>query len=764
MFVLQYVKGLIMVGALWTGISGLAGSQTALDNESNNIANVNTIGYKSSRISFADQMYQDKIGKGVTSFDVEKLYTQGNLKLTGVSYDMALSGDGFFQVSDGRDVFYTRAGNFRMGESGTLEDVGKNKVQGWSMAPVTPDDITSTDPNASKFTNDFSKLLGNKIIRDTTSIETIIAKATDYTSTAVSDPNSIYTGAGYKTASTKIADVELLISEYNSLLTTHSNADPKPTASTSRVQKDFMDFELNDAANVLGTGDEMYVYIDGTKYSQSFDTDESTTMKKFADKLSNTAGFRASFTTNAYAHTSPTGADPSGGIYIEGLIPGKSYRITEFGWTDASNSNQATKGDVITVQTAVEGTGMGAIGSIRDALAETVSGKQMDVYTASDLTFNATAANNDYSYQITIYDNDLEANVTVPTNALTVGLVDIDIAAPDVSTAIDQMAAAINATAAATAVATEMAYYVKAYNINGNLVVKTLDKNNDVEFTGTMLKLPSTATSEVQTLTVAGAATGQVTFLGRTVANADGTAGHQTGAEIAADIVADQTGIIAVWNAANPTQEILTITNVGAVLTLTYKDTEGDVPVVPAAASAGSTFAVSIQTTEGIAGGIKARNASYSGREGAGAEFLEISTTINQTASKSDLQLRLDSLTLTDSAFGDFSVDATGLITMKQDGTDYAVGQIAVAKFTDKRGLSPMGDNLLKSTNRSGAAIFNVNNDKTADVKGGTLELSTADLSESLVNLMVFQRAFEANAKSITTADQILTTLIQLKR
>ena len=85
-----------MVGALWTGISGLAGQQTALDNESNNIANVNTIGYKSSRLSFADQMYQDKIGKGVTILDAEKLYIQGNLKLTGVSYDMALSGDGFF--------------------------------------------------------------------------------------------------------------------------------------------------------------------------------------------------------------------------------------------------------------------------------------------------------------------------------------------------------------------------------------------------------------------------------------------------------------------------------------------------------------------------------------------------------------------------------------------------------------------------------------------------------------------------------------------
>ena len=53
---------------------------------------------------------------------------------------------------------------------------------------------------------------------------------------------------------------------------------------------------------------------------------------------------------------------------------------------------------------------------------------------------------------------------------------------------------------------------------------------------------------------------------------------------------------------------------------------------------------------------------------------------------------------------------------------------------------------------------------KIATIEGGNLELSTADLSESLVNLMVFQRAYQANAKSITTSDQILNTLINLKQ
>ena len=143
---------------------------------------------------------------------------------------------------------------------------------------------------------------------------------------------------------------------------------------------------------------------------------------------------------------------------------------------------------------------------------------------------------------------------------------------------------------------------------------------------------------------------------------------------------------------------------------------------------------------------------------------MQIVNTIDQTTSKNSLQLRLDTLNISDSAFGEFHVDDTGLITMKQDGAEFAIGQIAIAKFNSMRGLNAIGDNLYAKTNNSGEAIYNLNNNKTAKVESKSLELSTADLSESLVNLMVFQRAFEANAKSITTADQLLNTLINLKR
>jgi flagellar hook protein FlgE len=160
----------------------------------------------------------------------------------------------------------------------------------------------------------------------------------------------------------------------------------------------------------------------------------------------------------------------------------------------------------------------------------------------------------------------------------------------------------------------------------------------------------------------------------------------------------------------------------------------------------------------------KEKNLDLSGNSGAGAEFMEIVSTVDQTSSKNSLQLKLDSLGLTDSSFGEFSVDSSGIITMKQDGVEYAVGQIAIAQFNNNIGLEAVGDNLLSKTKESGDPIYSINNDNGVSVEGETLELSTADLSESLVNLMVFQRAFEANAKTITTADDILQTLIGLKR
>ncbi|MEA3498242.1 MAG: flagellar basal body protein, partial [Campylobacterota bacterium] len=104
---------------------------------------------------------------------------------------------------------------------------------------------------------------------------------------------------------------------------------------------------------------------------------------------------------------------------------------------------------------------------------------------------------------------------------------------------------------------------------------------------------------EEQTVTLSGTATAQVSFLGTLVAGADGTAGHQTPAEIASDIVADIVNIRAKWNDENPEREIADITAVGDILTITYAALEGDVPNLPVAQSNGIDFIKNTEITKG---------------------------------------------------------------------------------------------------------------------------------------------------------------------
>jgi len=677
-----------MIGALWTGISGLSSQQTALDNESNNIANVNTVGFKSSRISFADQMYQDSIGKGSKILDAEKLYTQGNLKLTGVSYDMALDGDGFFTVSDKStsgtsENYYTRAGNFRMGDNGTLQDAAGNEVQGWVMSSIDEDnDITSTNPNINMFTNDYTKLLSSKVISHSNYVETITSKATDYSATAQSDAESVFSGAGLKTKSAKISDVEAAITDYTNWLQKLKET-PDGTSSGSIAQVSEINFKSESDGLMKKEGDQIYVYINGDKISQNYisttttdtltseDLDGSGTVdeydqniqasrietyKALADKISEVQGLVAymvgesidndTLEQNDSYSMSTTNEDMSKGIIqIKSLIPGEEFVISEVGEVSGSTTLQ---GDFQNSVSSVTGSGTGALESSRDALAQLVSGKQQDVYKASDLNMDGTTANT-YNLNFTVYDEEAGANITIPNDGNTPSL---PVSFPITATTVDEFVTEFNSNSSGLTPA--LTDYLEAVNLNGNLVIQTKDSNYGVDFSTDLKDI-----TNAQTLT---------------------------------------------------------------------------------------------------------KNNDISGNSGAGAEFIEIVTTVDQTSPQDSLQLRLDTLGISDSAFGEFSIDSTGLITMTQDGAEFAIGQASIALFNNNIGLVASGDNLLAKSNESGEPIYNLNNDKAGKIEGESLELSTADLSESLVNLMVFQRAFEANAKSITTADEILTTLIGLKR
>ncbi|RXJ87919.1 flagellar hook-basal body complex protein [Arcobacter sp. CECT 8985] len=366
-----------MISGMWNGISGLNAFQKALGVESNNIANVNTIGHKSDTISFQDLMYQKGYGKGTNIQSVEKDFTQGNLKLTGNTFDVAISGKGMFLVKDlnTNDIYYTRAGNFKMGSDGTLQTTDGLKVQGIQSQAST---IFATDPVDTKFTSNFSKFLGSDTITTGDLVQTINARSTNFNQTAT---DSGVSGQGYKTATSKISDIQALIANYKASLGLYSSnptAQPaQATSAVSQVQFGSLQNELKDENDLLK------ITVNNITIKQKFDTDVQITMNKFADKISQVQGVTAS-------------VNDTGLLTVTSLIPGKEMKLT-----NAAVNNDAPS--ITKVTEASQGAGIGIVNSARDALKtaiESAGGKFIEITTNLDLSNQAALNTTDLQLKL----------------------------------------------------------------------------------------------------------------------------------------------------------------------------------------------------------------------------------------------------------------------------------------------------------------------------------------------------------------------------
>jgi flagellar basal-body rod protein FlgG len=140
------------VKALYTAATGMSAQQTQLDNIANNLANVNTTGYKRSSVAFQDLYYQEvtgggvqgdaqgvvQVGSGTKVVGNYRNHSMGDLVNTGVNTDVAIKGKGFFKVVDetGQE-FYTRDGSFQRNAEGELITSGGLLVQG--VGAISPD-------------------------------------------------------------------------------------------------------------------------------------------------------------------------------------------------------------------------------------------------------------------------------------------------------------------------------------------------------------------------------------------------------------------------------------------------------------------------------------------------------------------------------------------------------------------------------------------------------------------------------------------------
>lgn len=141
-----------MLRSLTSGVSGIRSHQTMLDVVGNNIANVNTTGFKKSTVTFQDLLYETskgatapreniggvnpmQIGLGTTVAAVETIHSQGPLQYTGNRTDVAIQGDGYYVLNDGAQNVYSRAGNFVLDGNGNIVQSGTGyTLMGYKMS------------------------------------------------------------------------------------------------------------------------------------------------------------------------------------------------------------------------------------------------------------------------------------------------------------------------------------------------------------------------------------------------------------------------------------------------------------------------------------------------------------------------------------------------------------------------------------------------------------------------------------------------------
>ena len=346
-----------MLGSLWNGISGINAFEKALNVESNNSSNVNTTGHKSDQIRFEDMMYHNGYGKGSTVETVRKNFSQGQLQPTGNTFDVAIEGKGYFIVKNAETQVneYTRSGNFKLGNDGTLQTQDSSKVLG-----LTPqqNNVISSDPTLTQFTNVHTKFIASSTIGNADFIESVNSKTSDYTQSATDTGVS---GAGFKSKSANINDVDALILDYKTKLDNYSKS-PNSLSVASTNQITTINY-ANSKDNLLTKDDFVKVTINNVEVKQFFDTDKETTLKKFSDKISNIKGLTSSVDT------------ATGIVTINSLVPGESTKVFD----GAVNNKGAV---VLDVQSGKVGSGALMVENSRTALKsalESANAKFMNI-------------------------------------------------------------------------------------------------------------------------------------------------------------------------------------------------------------------------------------------------------------------------------------------------------------------------------------------------------------------------------------------------
>ncbi|MCV3395319.1 flagellar hook protein FlgE [Campylobacter lari] len=793
-----------MMRSLWAGVSGLQAHQYAMDVEGNNIANVNTFGFKYSRADFSTLMSQTskiatapdgnlggknpmQVGLGAGVNSTTRIHSQGNIQTTNKNTDMAINGDGFFIVSNdgGTTQFFTRAGDFKTDAVGNFVDNNGYTVQGWNYnqetgqidssksvedivippgmsMPAKPSTIVSLTANLDS---------GNSLGANASAKRPIYALDSthgrrDDTGTAVDENDTGHTEF-YTTSKSgaqvteKGVDMGVVFNAQGEGLNLRDgqgiwvsykeakwqsnqafNTSLPTTAADIQTDTDytFWGFTRADGTQVPATLD---ITINGTRI-QATGVGQDTFINAINAKTSET-GVVASIVDGRMTFTN----DNSTGTTSKT----KNINISVNNTTNTAGQAIRPTGDITQLQPPGPGNtilgGQNGPISVITAHEYIYSSNNVDIGANPDPNDDATWP--DMAGRRTFHTTEdlrellqRDARYAVDYNGS--GGRTEDDANVGVKVVVESDGR-FKITNPAQDGAKDMTFKVTGYSNEANKIAtndkftamfSALDGNfnagNNEKYSQDMYLSAHTASIEIfDSLGTRHELTVQFTKQTKT---ADG------GAEWSIIISVPEPAEINFSGDGAPGNIVvgnLRFGNDGSLQSYTPN-------VLNFTGNNGSKPDQVVKLDFGTTGGF----------DGLTSYDKDSATTKQETDGYTGGNLKPDALRTDENGYiyGEFT-----------NGKTLALAKVALASFPNNMGLEEMGNNLFKATANSGTpTIGHAGEGGRGGLKGSAIEMSNVDLSRALTELIVIQRGYQANSKTITTSDQLLNTLLQLKQ
>lgn len=675
-----------MMRSLYSGVAGLKAHQTGMDVVGNNIANVNTTGFKSFRATYQDTLYQTssgaaapqdnkggvnpiQVGLGVGNASIDKMFKDGSVQATSSKTDLCLSGDGLFIVQDGSGEYYTRNGAFKFDAKGNYVNSAGQYVMGW----MGVDGEVNTNPKPGLICIPSGKPMEPK----TTTIVTYAnnLNAADPTIVKMSDQDgNPITGTatvgkdGVTSLKVEMSDGTIQVLKSGTYTTGHSLPltttltvyDSKGNAHTLAVTLEKTGTDTNCwEANLVGTTVLAVVPANA-------DASKKTFVFTNGDTLVRDVGDKYLFNVAASSQDTLLYMDSAGNV--------ESGKVS-------AGANQ--------ISITVPGT-----------LALPISDAANDTYIYEDNTNPGT-----YRYA------KVSAGATTP--VVPPGYTQI--AKVDASASKD------------------------SYVFNDGSVVNVTK--------GSTYKTTVAASAN----DTAVFKTGSTTIDTAALSAANATMAREVAADAKQDTVVLSDGKDVKQNAgsaapaANDTvivEEDGSITTVAMDTFKTQFKTDG-----------------SYDTDNSQIGTI-----TLTPRNGAAEQTVTVDTSgLTQYAGSNTVNGDWDG-----NAAGtlvEVNIDSSGTITgTYSNGINQKEAVVAVAQFNNAGGLTAKGASLFQKSNNSGKPNVKTASDLGCTITGSALEMSNVDLANEFSTMIVTQRGYQSNSKVITVSDEMLETLIQMKR